>query len=470
MARFTVCLVLFACLTSCSSGLSSVTTSAMSDIGDADITADRDNSKNVAMVSTAFNEAMLKCPEKVWPDYDWRALEVILFDSVKQQAFRWNGSDGAKAEMISFSSVDPRLVQGVYAYNLPGEKPLMSLSLNSESSLYGLIGLGIHEAFHKFGQVGWLSLQLGVDDRFTPYPQNYRARYLRYAISRLLLGYLDTGDRARLSEVRGVWDRYRREFKGESESIALTDIEEGTARFVEVMGTALGALGCAADDATLYARFRAYLLKTEGGFLHISFPSGESYLIGALASLALHNDMAHKGWEKRTAVGDTPLAILLENVSPKAAPEFSDMLMTAKSTIETWNEETKPRVEIFKESAISDEYYAFAIPENRRMGSYNATGQIKDVATGWQLVTDINVSFSARQSTALIKLNGLTIRTDGNSLCSANKQNMFLFYLPRNQVKIEGEQQLSFSGGAVTGDRVAYQEVRDKRGNRWFCL
>lgn len=469
MARPIVCLMLFACLTSCSSDTSYVTTAVMSNISDAAIAADKDNSKLVATASTAFNEVMVKCPEKVWPDYDWRALEVILFDSVKQQAFRWNGSDGTKMEMIDFSSVDPRLVQGAYAYNLPGEKPLMSLSLDSESSLYGLIGLGIHEGFHKFGQVGWPSLQLGVDDRFTPYPQNYMPRYLRYAISRLLLDYLDTGDRVRLSEARGVWDSYRREFKGESEAIAFTDIEEGTARFVEVMGTALGTLGCAADDAALYTRFRAYLLKTEGGSLGISDPAREAYLIGALASLALHNDVAHKGWEKRTAAGDTPLAILLENVSPKAAPEFSDMLMTAKSTIETWNEETKPRVEIFKESALSDKYYAFAVPNDRRMGSYRATGQIKDVATGWQLVTDINASFSARQSTSLIKLNGLTIRTDDSSLCSASKQNTFIFYLPRNQVEIVDEQ-LSFSGGAVTGDRVTYQEVRDERGNRWFCL
>lgn len=470
MAKFLVYSVLIVWLIGCSSGTSSITAAVMPNINDAVITADRDNSELAATVSTAFYEAMTQCPERVWPAYDWRHLNIILFDNVKKEAFRWTGIDGKKPEKIDFSLVDLRLVQGNYAYNLPGEKPLMALALDSGSSLYSLIGLGIHEGFHQFGQVGWPSLLSGVDNRFTPYPQSYMARYLRYAISRLLLDYLDTGDRARLSEARDVWDSYRRDFEAESEAIAFTDIEEGTARFVEVMGAALGTLGCAADDSAIYARYRAYSLKMDGGFLHISFPSFESYTIGGLASLALHNDKAHKGWEKRTEAGDTPLAILLENINPKTAPEFSDMRKSAKDTIETWNEETRQSVEAFRQSVASDSYYAFAIPEKRRMGSYGATGQIKDLATGWKLVTDMNVSFPDSKSSALIKLNGLTVRTGENSPCSSAKENVFMFYLLQSQVSLASGQQLSFSGARVSGDNISYQEVRDDGGNRWFCL
>lgn len=471
MAKYIFCVMLFVCLTGCSSAPSSYSSAVMQDISDTAISADMDNKKLVATVSTAFNEAMVKCPERVWPDYNWRSLDVILFDSSKQQAFRWKGSDGTKAELIDFSSVAPRLAQGVYAYNLPGEKPLMAMSLNYESSLYGLIGLSIHEGFHQFGQVGWPSLLQGVDERFTPYPQNYIPRYLRYAISRLLLDFLDTGDRARLSEARDVWDRYRRDFIEEAKAIAYTDIEEGTARYLEVRGTTLATLGCAADDKTMYARYRAILLQTVGGEIGILTDSSwESYTIGALASLALHNDTAHKGWEKRVVNGDTPLAILLENVSPKPAPEFNDKLAEAESATNRWNEDRRPVVEAFRQNAVSDKYYVFAIPEKRKMGSYNATGQIKDMATGWKLITNFRVSFSDRQSSALIKLNGFTIREDETSPCASGKEDTIIFYLPQDQVKIESGQQLSFTGGVVSGDKISYQEVRDNGGNRWFCL
>lgn len=45
-----------------------------------------------------------------------------------------------------------------------------------------------------------------------------------------------------------VWDRYRSDFIEEAKAIAYTDIEEGTARYLQVRGTTPATLGCPADD------------------------------------------------------------------------------------------------------------------------------------------------------------------------------------------------------------------------------
>jgi hypothetical protein len=122
----------------------------------------------VARITKGFDLAMIDCPQRVWPDYDWSRKKIYISNQTNSKAFAWQGGRTPQNRLssIDFSSLSPDFTQGLYGFSSK-EPDAMGLSLDksSEYQKYAdqagkpdfILTLGLHEGFHYFAQKGWKS-------------------------------------------------------------------------------------------------------------------------------------------------------------------------------------------------------------------------------------------------------------------------------------------------------------------------
>ncbi len=429
----------------------------------------------VEEAASVFKKAMLHCSDQVWPNYNWNDVTVYFTDRDKQKAYRWDAVSGIYE--TTYKTVKPEFTANSYGYSRPGEKKELALSLTDDDDRYvpisptsvsSLIQLAIHEGFHAFGQPSF-TLQDNNPGaaRKVYYPTDYMPRYLRYALAMKLLEYVHSRSDGALAQARDLLDQYQRDYSEESSRIAIIDILEGSAQYVQFKAAAVAMDNCAGNQAELPAVFTKLLAGTFGdNFNLLNTAAAESYVIGSLAGLALHLD-GQSGWEKRVEQGETPQEILLKNITPIPAEVDNEKLNEAKTNAAEKNAKIKVALNEFHSLAQSGQALQFALSEERVMGSYNVNQTIYDQTTASSYYLGFSASTSVPSSSNVIALKDLTIRQQNHSTCGGN---VLVFYVPKDQVTLTSDKLLNIDHPTVQVKQAPFRKAVDPNNGTIFCL
>jgi len=367
-------------------------------------------------VASALTESMIRCPERVWPGYDWRGLQVLLVDSEKQLALLWNDqrkrTDGKGIRITSVPYADlpsyHRLEPG--SFHSKPMHGMATLGVGVTSSDIDTISLAIHEGFHNVGQDGFHESEL-MSSWGNTYPAAWEPRYMRQQIIAALSRVLFSSDAEALGAARYWYDRMLKCYPEEVRTSGPVDIVEGTAEYVETVGTALGVIGCESTEAELITKAKQICQQQvcEGskGEFHTE---SEPYRIGALAGLLLRQrDMPQ--WQELVARGTTPLDLLLKDVQPLPQQDDQELLDKVKKYYEEENRRMGRIIETFFRQMESPEYYILAIPVGWAAGSFSTDGFVRVTRKDKQrlLVLGMSVALESPDRSASGEISGLTM-------------------------------------------------------------
>ena len=266
-----------------------------------------------------FKETMVKCPERIWSNYNWNELNIVFLYPSQSSSWIWD--------------IDPNVIRKIDNRRLPSRssgllydffeidgQSTQSLNMENGPSNDELFQLGVHEFFHIQEQGGWPgkygSEQPYYQNRGTTYPIDARPRYYRRMLFDNLEGYFASNNEEYLKKAKYWFDRWAGEYP--DEIILSTDTREGTAYYVETMAWALADLGCTATEEQLKNHVLAQVRNMFGDSVsgHILALDREGYDIGGLSSLILRfNNTDLPDWNQKMAEGDSPLEVLFAGVA-----------------------------------------------------------------------------------------------------------------------------------------------------------
>lgn len=276
-------------------------------------------------------QVMLDCPGRVWPNYDWKKLQVLYVRAEEKTSLLWKGSDRSVVQ-VENKDVPEEALFSLYSFfdfrglatlsiqpEMEGERPLDQVTL---------LRIAVHEFFHDQGQKDWNTSQL--EKRGTLYPLESDARFSRFMLfDRLQRSYLAKKTDPSLLSKASHWYRHWKQAHP-FEATHNTDIPEGTAQYVDLVAASLVEKSCQVSEKDLTETLRRWARRELGRTMTgDDFDlSAEGYDMGAIASLILRLDTKVPDWHARVAKGESPLEILLSGVTP--APEEGDKGVLSK--------------------------------------------------------------------------------------------------------------------------------------------
>lgn len=295
--------------------------------------------QEVQAIASKFNETMMKCPGKIWPDYTWNNLRVVLLYPKKDHSWIWDATTNT-TQRINNSSLPSSAIGSSYEFfEVDGRS---SMSLNMEEENKEVFQLGVHEFFHHYGQKNWTSGQVN-GGRGTEYPVSWQPRLYRRMIFDSLKKYLEAGRDSDLAQARFWYDKWTNEYPNETKST--TDGYEGTAEYADIMAEVIAKTGCSGTDEQLRAQV-VNEVKTNFGFSvsgqHFGLDS-KGYEVGGLSALILrfrNNNLSE--WTHRMSKGDTPLQVLMESTSSASGSAGQDLISTFRDSAHRINAERAP--------------------------------------------------------------------------------------------------------------------------------
>ena len=288
----------------------------------------------VREVAEGFHEAMVVCPDRIWPNYSWSDYKILFVQNEQQSSWLWDASSNQFKAYDNSQLAESTLNAGFKFFEIEG-KPTTSLALNGESR-DSLFELGAHEFFHFKGQEGWDLRQ--KEGRGTLYPVEATPRLYRRALFDSLLSYFASNSETDLGQASYWYNKWKTEFPGEV--VRSTDDYEGTAEYVGDMALILSQLGCESSETELR---RSVLAHVSGGAFGL-FVSGrrfqldnEGYDIGALASFVLRfQENLKMSWTEEIKSGVSPVEILLRDVTQVPAeisPEITELFENTENRV-----------------------------------------------------------------------------------------------------------------------------------------
>lgn len=273
---------------------------------------------------------MLDCPNRIWPNYNWRAVNVLI-GADGQAPVVWRGQSG-QLFSLPVNQVPAGAFGGMYSFpTFEGKDAVAFYLFDDDSKNFGdrrdkqVFQTIVHEGFHKFGQAGWSSSE--VNQRGTLYPISATPRlYRRMIFDRMKEYFISGGASTDSLSKAAYWNaKWKSQFPDEYK--ASMDRIEGTARFVEVLAPVVASGGCQMSEADVYAGIVA-ALNTEMGFsvAGSSFQlDSEGYDVGSLAGFILRFINRDATWYDRVAKGSSPLDVLLSNVTATSDTITADL-------------------------------------------------------------------------------------------------------------------------------------------------
>lgn len=253
---------------------------------------------------------------KVWPGHDYTRHDLLLAlldDELQPQAAYALNTQGIKrleaAEYENLALPQP----GGYASLAYQGRPAVAISTDA----YGLSQPGeaeeayrtaTHELVHFYHQDGMVMDQAG--SRAQPYPVDLQPRLYRQMLYLRMINALEEPARQQewLGRARYWLDLWEKEYAEEAKAIHSTDMAEGSARYIENLGTVIGQIEAGGDRDALTAD------STQKDERFVSADS-ESYELGYVAGLLL--DKLEPTWkEDFYARNLTPMQRLLAHTAP----------------------------------------------------------------------------------------------------------------------------------------------------------
>ncbi|KGT92699.1 hypothetical protein [Enterobacter cancerogenus] len=307
-----------------------------------DITSEEYVKQIYIATSTAWPEI-----EKIWSTPAFRNIRLIIADSRDVWAV-----DSKSMTKIPYSEVKQRNLSVEYMHykeiQWPDGRPTLYISMGSslpekEKSRFRsekkpvpeLFNVATHEAFHFFVQAAsWKDEEQGVFTRATAYPVQPLPRLYRNNIIRALYASL-LGDPDGLGHARYWSDLWGKRYSDEASNIRLTDVEEGSARYVE-MAAEIIAQGIRFNTQ----EFQYALTEKikDGASVVYTSADIESYTIGALAGFILNTQKS--GWQQDVEQGIPPLEALLKDIQPIKERVDKELFVNIKSQVREINNTT----------------------------------------------------------------------------------------------------------------------------------
>jgi hypothetical protein len=348
----------------------------------------------IANLKRALDTALFECPDRVWPGTaaGYRASQVLLVSPEAGTAYLWNDQREAPTgqsppmTLLATADLDPEWL-GTFNIGTLFGFPTLGVSLDETARINErfdaagatrwhdyAVGLTLHEAFHFLGtQQLWPAAGV-VGTRSIPYPQPFEPRFLRAALASSLLTHLrDGGGDATLAAAAFWQGRFVTEHAADAEAIRNTDIDEGTAQYAEVIGSALFERGCAASEAVLMEAVLAHIDE----FVNVRLFDGgyEPYQLGLLAGLGARLRGAPlAGWEGRVESGETPVQVLVGDTAAVAQTDDPNLSFGARTAVETSNSEVAAEVTPLLARMTSADHVRLPVPVQWTVGSFRLSG------------------------------------------------------------------------------------------------
>lgn len=415
--------------------------------------------KEVQQISDKFNLTMMKCPQKIWSDYNWSGLKVVLVYPSTEKSWVWNATNNS-LETIVNSSLPTSVLGSTYEFFEIAGQAAMSLNMEEEGEH---VELGIHEFFHNQGQKDWTSENLGAS-RGTEFPLSWQPRFYRRMIFDNLKKYFQLGQPGDLSRAKYWYEKWSTEYP--KEVVATADGYEGTSQYVQTVATAIVTKGCEATDAQLK---EALLPKvSEFGFTvsgeDLALDS-EGYEIGALAALILRFSNANlREWNQKMSKGATPLEVLMAGVKP--TPENSLLAATfqqaAKNANSEWGEILNPSIANWANKDFVRVTASYALLQSNLMPSFFAHSSFLDMLL--YPLSEEHHYISSKGSNFKIKANSVNFDM-GISICAG--QYPFVL-VPATSIKQTGKH-AEVASPTVNGLLVGELKT-DQQGYKYFCV
>lgn len=324
--------------------------------------------KLVDYLYNGFSETMIKCPERIWPDYDWSNATVFLILSSKNITWQWS-KDYQGISRINKPNV---IKNGAHLFSFLEyeQMPSMTLNLDKLESPREMLMTGIHEYFHNQGQKNW-AVNKSTRLRGTPYPYTAKPRLYRKMLYDHLRNYLISSNTQELQRAKHWFNMWKENYPYEYKN-STTDSTEGTATYVETIALAISSLKCSASESSIKEKV-INLALNPGSLSILSKPQApislglESYALGGLSSVILRfmPDIPLTDWSKRVIQGESPLDILFSFVDDEQE-EFlpPPYLQQFERKVSEENKKLAPLLDQDIENWSNPEYIRVSAPTN----------------------------------------------------------------------------------------------------------
>ena len=159
--------------------------------------ADADN--GALAVAALLTPPFCECPDRVWPGFPGREIQVLLADFRGRRALLWNDlrdgfRDIPRLTAIPFGELPPLFTSGSeYQFGVLYGKPTLGFAYDPKADPSWSTEVVAHEAFHRYVQRNWKGAGESME-RGIRYPEPWGPRYLRRELIRSLRGAVRVGE------------------------------------------------------------------------------------------------------------------------------------------------------------------------------------------------------------------------------------------------------------------------------------
>lgn len=260
--------------------------------------------------------------DKVWPTYNYNKHNFLIFylneEGDVKEARLLNVKENRKLKKEEYKQIPAPTPEGYISVKFQGKQSIaMSVDdsvMEAKDSVQELYKTATHEMVHFYYQ-GEIKAS-GNADRNQIYPIESGPRIARRMLYSRLIQAFENPEKQKeyLAKAKYWLEKYHTEFKKEADSIRVTDIAEGTARYTESLGSFIGK-NLSKTDARKEAE---KLIKKDKIFIAAD---KESYEIGYVAALIL--DEKDPNWKNSFYSKNKGIEeVLLEGIT--AVPDKTD--------------------------------------------------------------------------------------------------------------------------------------------------
>jgi hypothetical protein len=438
------------------------------------VSAQTGRNDNTVYNAAALMSVIVKCPDRIWPEFNWRDMQAVFVDPATGQAALWKDrAAGSASSAPNISMVEASEFgsepgpSGHFQFMMYRNAPTVVVWRTPGQSEGDLVNVAIHETFHRIGQ----DKMPGTGTRGDRYPEDWEARYLRFELVRSLGEALGGSQRAlrRAAYWRG---ELLAKHSADVASTKSLDLHEGTAQFVGALGSSLAMCGCEVSDGKLLAhvRKRRDMLHQDIG-APIFFKDGESYTVGLLAGLCLMKRRVPE-WQSQAAAGQDPMATLLQDVKPKAVKPDARIAEQYRQFYERQNKETGAVVESFKERIRSGSWWVVCVSGRAMQGSFGTRGFVNFEMNGLQSLAarGVDAVFAGPAMHGRLELHGQDIGYVQLSL-RPNEPSQFNYFPIENEaLKRQPDGTYSITNEHIHGTALRPERTHVNGSARWMIL
>lgn len=197
---------------------------------------------------------MFQCTNRIWPGLKKESYRVLFVQPSTSESWLWFGNSG-KFEVVSKTEFPLGLGMPKYSFGQFRSEKTVILNLDEVSdkskipslNVDGAVSLAFHEGFHYLFQMKepWVAQFTSADRK--PDLDHINAVYLRQMLIRSLKAELLAGQ----GFGRSAFWFQKWNALGEAPETKLSDILEGTANYVEIIGSIIADQGCQISEQKL---------------------------------------------------------------------------------------------------------------------------------------------------------------------------------------------------------------------------